>query len=549
MQRTTKVLLYARYSTAMQSDASVEDQFRLLRQRAEREGWAVLAEHGDRAISGTVRDRPGLQECLGAIESGKAQILLAESLDRISRDQEDLAAIYKRVRYHGAKIITLSEGEIGSIHIGMGGTMSPLFLEQLGEKVRRGQIGRVEAGRIPGGISYGYRAVKRLGSDGELERGLREIDDEQAAIVRRIFADYAQGIGPKEIAQTLNAEGVPSPRGGLWRANAITGHRARRNGILNNDLYRGRILYNRQSFRKDPDSRKRRSRPNDQEDMISREVPELRIVDEETWGKVHERLSSYSAQPAHKARRPRRMLSGLLTCAECGGSVTIISTDRWGCSNRRQTGICTMSATITNEAAESRLYFAIQREMLHPEVVAAYLDELRIAAAEARREWMARKADREGRIAKLREEQRRITSAILDLNMPAENFRDRAHEIVAELKELEKPLPDLSALDEVVAHPRAIEVYKEHVVRLQELSRGNPSAKRQERQILTSLVDKIELAPKANGKQGCELIVHGQLAAILQLESKKPDQAKAQTGDCTPKMVAGVGFEPTTFRL
>jgi len=221
----TATILYARYSTALQSTASVEDQLRLLRQRAAREGWQIVAERFDHAISGTVLDRPGLNAALAAIEHGEATILLAESLDRISRDQEDLARIYKQARFRRARIVTLSEGEIGAIHVGMGGTISAVMLEQLAEKTKRGQIGRVEAGRIPGGISYGYRAVRTFGADGEPERGLREIDEEQAAIVRRIFTEYAEGTSPRHIATRLNADAVPSPRGGLWRASTIMGHR------------------------------------------------------------------------------------------------------------------------------------------------------------------------------------------------------------------------------------------------------------------------------------------------------------------------------------
>ena len=276
-------VLYARYSTALQSQASVEDQFRLLRQRAEREGLRVVGEHADPAISGTVRNRPGLNAAIAAIDSGEARVLLAESLDRISRDQEDLAGLYKRIRFAGARIVTASEGEIGTIHIGMGGTMSALFLEQLAEKVRRGHVGRVKAGRVPGGLSFGYRKVRAFGPDGEPEKGLREIDEDQAAIVRRIFDEYVAGKSPVAIARGLNAEGIPSPRGGVWRANAITGSRKRGNGILHNRLYIGEIVYNRQAFRKDPDTRKRVSRPNAEAETVSQSVPDLRIVEAEVW--------------------------------------------------------------------------------------------------------------------------------------------------------------------------------------------------------------------------------------------------------------------------
>jgi Recombinase len=83
--------------------------------------------------------------------------------------------------------------------------------------------------------------------------GEREIDPAQAEIIRRIFKKYADGMAPRQIAPRLNQEAVPSPRGGQWNASTINGNRQRRNGILNNELYTGRITYNRQRFVKDPE--------------------------------------------------------------------------------------------------------------------------------------------------------------------------------------------------------------------------------------------------------------------------------------------------------
>ena len=196
-------------------------------------------------------------------QAGQFDCVVAEALDRLSRDQEDIAAIYKRLRHADIRLFTLAEGEISELHVGLKGTMNALFLSDLAQKTRRGQRGRVEAGKIPGGNSYGYRIVRRLLDDGSLAAGEREIDPEQAAIVRRIFEEYARGVSPRQIAARLNSERVcSSPRGGQWNASTINGNRQRRNGILNNELYVGRITYNRQRFVKDPDTAKRVARLN-----------------------------------------------------------------------------------------------------------------------------------------------------------------------------------------------------------------------------------------------------------------------------------------------
>lgn len=539
----TLAILYARYSTALQSQASVEDQLRTLRDRAAREGWHVVGEQADRAISGTVRDRPGLNAALAAIDSGAATVLLAESLDRISRDQEDLARLFKRVRFAGARIVTLSEGEVGTIHIGMGGTMSALFLEQLADKVRRGHVGRVKAGRVPGGLSYGYRKLRAYGDDGEPERGLREIDPDQAAVVQRIFEDYAADISPAVIARSLNAEGIPSPRGGLWRANAITGSRKRANGILHNRLYIGEITYNRQTFRKDPDSRRRVSRPTAEEARVVQPVPELRIIEQDLWDRAQARLSTYCNRPPQAARRKVRLMSGKLRCAECGGPVIIISTDRWGCSAHRQTGTCSNGATITDSKLQARVWAALRRDLLHPDVVAAYLEEFRATWAEERRRRIATRADTDRQLRDITAQQDRIVDAIV-AGIPAEQLKARAEELQRQRAAIEAAQDDLPEIPAMVAHPALIEAYRQQVAALTCIAAEDRASAAKARPLVDRLVDFVTVGPRADGKRGAELLLHGDLATILGLSA--PERTKAAdpkaSGDCMLTVVAGAGF-------
>ena len=254
---TKRAVIYARYSSDLQSDASIEDQVRLCEERLKSDGNTVVQVYQDRAISGgSVHNRDGIQRLMEAVRLGGVDLVMAEALDRLSRDQEDIAAIYKRLQFAGVTLTTLAEGEISELHIGLKGTMNALFLKDLADKTRRGQRGRVEQGRIPGGKSYGYNLVHSLKDDGQVERGQRTINEAEANIVRRIFSEYVAGNSPRKIAASLNADQIPSPRGGQWNSSTINGNRKRRNGILNNELYLGRITYNRQRFVKDPDKAK-----------------------------------------------------------------------------------------------------------------------------------------------------------------------------------------------------------------------------------------------------------------------------------------------------
>lgn len=135
---------------------------------------------------------------MAAALAGTIDVVLAESLDRFSRDQEDTAGLLKRLTFAGVRIVTVSEGDIGHLHVGLKGTMNALYLHDLAQKTRRGLRGRVEAGRSGGGISYGYRVVQV--SEGH-PRGDREINLEDAAIVRRIFQDFVAGVSPKAIGE------------------------------------------------------------------------------------------------------------------------------------------------------------------------------------------------------------------------------------------------------------------------------------------------------------------------------------------------------------
>lgn len=140
------------------------------------------------------------------------------------------------------KIITLTEGEIGTMHVGLKGTMNALFLKDLADKTRRGLRGKIEKGLSGGGIAYGYEVAGK---------GERKISEAQAAIIRRIFQEYAyDNKSPKAIAAQLNAENIPSPSGGNWSQSTINGNRQRGTGILNNDLYQGRLVWNRQNHQR-----------------------------------------------------------------------------------------------------------------------------------------------------------------------------------------------------------------------------------------------------------------------------------------------------------
>ena len=247
-----KVAIYARYSSDNQRDASIADQLRVCREFAARQGWTVTEEFTDHAVSGATLLRAGFQALMRDALDGRFDVVLAEALDRFSRDQEDTAGLFKRLTFAGVNIVTLAEGDITHLHVGLKGTMNALFLKDLADKTRRGLRGRVELGKSGGGLCYGYQ-VRRVTNPGEpTATGDREIVLVQAEVIRRIFRDYAAGVSPMALAKRLNADHVPGPGGASWNPSTIHGNPARGTGVLNNELYVGRLVWNRLRYVKDP---------------------------------------------------------------------------------------------------------------------------------------------------------------------------------------------------------------------------------------------------------------------------------------------------------
>ena len=424
----TRVALYARYSDEKQRSASIDDQFRICREQAKREGWKVVGTYKDAAISGaSMILRPGIQMLLQDAQAGQFDMVLAEALDRISRDQADVATFYKHLKFAGVPIVTLAEGEISELHVGLKGTMNALFLKDLAAKTHRGIRGRVEDGKSGGGLCYGYKVVKKLDSRGDPIRGDREINEAEANVVLRILRDYAAGISPRIIAKTLNEESVPGPEGRLWNETTIHGHAKRGTGILNNELYIGRLIWNRLRYLKDPSTGKRVSRLNPEAEWIVKDVPELRIIDDELWQAVKARQAATSEKYANVAEgirkhhkknrlngthRPKTLLSGLVFCGCCGGPYSIRGSDRFACSTHGTKGTCSNSRTIPREELERRVLAGLKERMMTPEVAAeamrAYAEETNRLNRERRSNGDAWKAE----LAKVEKQIRGIIEAI-----------------------------------------------------------------------------------------------------------------------------------------
>jgi DNA invertase Pin-like site-specific DNA recombinase len=523
----TRVALYARYSSDNQRDASIEDQFRICREQVKREGWQVVGAYKDAGISGSSMIlRPGIQMLLQDAQAGQFDILLAEALDRVSRDQADIATLFKHLKFAGVPIVTLAEGEISELHVGLKGTMNALFLKDLAAKTHRGLRGRVEDGKSGGGLCYGYRVVKKLDARGEQIRGDREIDAHQADVIRRIFRDFAAGIGPRAIAKALNDQGIAGPEVKLWNDTTIRGHVKRGTGIINNELYVGRLVWNRQRYIKDPSTGKRVSRLNPESEWIATDVPELRIVEDELWQAAKARQSDiaekhinlteavrehHARNRLNGARRPKSLLSGLIFCGCCGGPYSLRGADRFACSNHISNGSCSNSRTIPREELERRVLSGLEDRMMAPDVTAeamrAYAEEMNRLNRERRSNGDAWRTE----LAKVEKQIRGIIEAIKEgmfqpsMKAEMDALETRKAELTSLLADGPADVPDLL--------PSASAIYARKIGRLTE-ALNRPEERAEAAEALRLLIEKIVLTPGPNRGE-IDAMLYGELGTIL----------------------------------
>jgi DNA invertase Pin-like site-specific DNA recombinase len=303
-----RAVIYARYSSDLQKDRSIDDQIALCEQIAARNGCNVINVYSDRAKSGaSMFERDNLLALMNAAKKCDFDVVIAESLSRLSRDQEDTAAIFKRLKFNNVTIID-TNGIVSDVHIGVGGIVNSMFLKNLAVSVKRSLGGRVREGLVPGRIAFGYRGT---GKPCE-----REIDPENGKIVQRIFEEYADGKSMRDIADELARDGIATP--GLINGD-----------MLRNQIYIGKVVWNATSSVKNPDTGRRLYRRGAEQDKIIVDAPHLRIIPQDLWDRVETiRASRREAQGWYGPRERKvvnkdHLLLGLLTCSKCNGSMIV----------------------------------------------------------------------------------------------------------------------------------------------------------------------------------------------------------------------------------
>ncbi|WP_428313422.1 recombinase family protein [Hydrocarboniphaga sp.] len=516
---------YARYSSDSQREASIDDQLRAVGELCHRDGLPRPQEFVDQGISGERRDRPGYVALLAAAKSQQIDVIVLWDLKRLSRG-EDLPQILAQLKFWGVRVITCdgfdSAQEGAEIRGWVDAMMGNRQNKDLAKATHRGLMGQALKGYSAGGLLYGYRIAAC--QDGNA----RAIDEDQACVVRRIFAEYVDGRSPREIAAGLNRDGVPAPRGPEWRMSAIYPD-DRGMGILANSTYAGRVIWNRSRWGKDPETGKRTRQERPPSEWVHSEQPELRIVELDIFAAAERRTAQTRAKSqaiqaklgrnARTGREPKYLFSGLLRCDECGGSMVIVDYYRYGCGTNKDRGdtACSNGVKVARKIVEQRLLAIVKKDLLSDEAYRSFELAARLLLKDAQNvPQRARQA-----LAEASRERENIMAALrAGIITPSTKAALESAEARVDAAQLE--LRQAESIQPSQILPRARETWRRLVNAIEQIEDVKTA-----KGALRDLLGEIRVKPE-----------NGVLIATIGGET-----------DSEIKMVAGAGFEPTTFGL
>ena len=419
-------------------------------------------------------------------------------------------------------------------------------LLELAKKTHRGLQGRALQGLHTGGRCFGYENVR----EGDSVR--YQINEAEATVVRRIFEMAAGGGSLKTITKKLNSEHVPPPRkragknDATWCPNAIR-------EMLRNELYIGRLIWNRSRYVKQPGTNKRLRRMRPTSEWITVEKPELRIIDQELWEGVEHRIEwvnekyNYGNHPGllHRAVTSQNLLTGFMKCGLCGANLIIVTGrgknghHRYGCPRNFNRGACTNGLKERADVLEERLFSELQNAVLRPEAVDHAIQEFE-------RQLQSSLAGLDNKIGRMRQRAEQVQQELGNLialaakcgHSPA--LIEGVNQREQELKEISRQL--------LGSEPNSVST---EIGRIRQFATGRLGDIRQILKIdvqkakaeLEKHVSEIRMVPQVQGKTG-HYVAEGEWNLLGGYGEDAGNPANKRI-----RMVAGAGFEPATFGL
>lgn len=467
------VVLYMRYSSANQTEQSIEGQDRVCTEFCKKQGYEIVGKYIDRALSASkdTDKRTQFQRMIKDSEKGRWQGVVVYKLDRFARNRYDSATYKARLKKNGVRVISATENITdspeGIILESVLEGMAEFYSKELAQKVTRGMRESALKGNVCGGsVPLGYK----------IEGKKYVVDEPAAEIVREAFRLYSEGHTIKEICEIFNNKGYRTSKGAEFNKNSFR-------AIFLNERYTGVYIHG--------------------EIRVEGGIPA--IIDKQTFEAVRKKMTANKNAPARSKGTVDYLLTQKLFCGhcgslmvgECGRSVNGNTYYYYSCTSRKREGTC-KKKPLRKEWIE-RVVAEDAVSSLTPETI----NELAEIAVKASEDEVAHNTT----IPALRAELHDVEKSIANLLRLVERGSD-SESLFARLEQLEDTKRAVTvrlreAEDDVVI------LEKDQVVWwLSKFTKGDINNETFRRQIIDLLVNSVTVWDEPDGSYRIEYVVN-----------------------------------------
>lgn len=455
-ERLQTTAIYARYSSTVQNDASIEQQIAECEEYARQHGLVIVATYEDRAISGKKDNRPGLQRMLRAADRHEFQVLLAYKSNRISRNMTNALRYEERLSNAGVRVVYCKEefgdNATGRFMLRTMMNMNQFYSENMAEDIVRGLRDSAQKCRVLSVIPYGYKK----GEDGKFA-----IDEQAAPIVEEIFRRFVDDESYADIARDLNERGILTKQKKPWGKNSF-------HNIISNERYTGTYIY----------------------DDIRIEGGMPKIVERSVFEMAQQKLGVHKETRARHRDNEDYLLTGKLYCGHCLGAMVGLSGRGhlgsnyfyYACQTRRIQKTCDRK-NVKKDWIEEQVTRAVLHYVLNDETVEWIANTLVEVAKKRNAE--SKLAEYEKRLNENKKQIMNILRAV-EMGIVTDEFKER----VEELNEEKKQLTGLVEIERATSY--AIDKYRV-ITYLESVRKGDPRDKKFQRQIINDFVRAVYL--------------------------------------------------------
>ena len=411
------------------------------------EGWVALStRYDDGGYSGATLDRPALQRLLADIEAGKVDCVVVYKLDRLTRSLLDFAKLVEVFDRHNVSFVSVTQHfdtstSMGRLMVNILLSFAQFEREIIGDRIRDKVAATKRKGKYTGGPPV-------LGYGVDRERKRLVVNDEEAALVQRIFSDFVKTGSTTTLAQALTAEGYTTKAwitkdgrhrpGKPW--NKVLVYR-----VLNNPLYIGEVTHKGERY------------PGEHEPIVTRRL----------WDQAHSILERNCRTRGVRTRtKTPALLRGIIRCAHCGCAMGPTFTKRRGktyhyyacvLSSKHGVGSCPVGTVPAGEI-ERAVIEQLRAVFETPEVVAATVRAARKQRESRLAEVTHQHTEATAALAAFREEAQRLMSGALGNSaLVAGRLAELTPQVEAQERAVTQADQEMQALSSRVGEQEVIE--------------------------------------------------------------------------------------------